>query len=425
MSSTRFLHCADVHLDSPLGSLGKLDAEVAARLHRASRRALESMIDAALEHQVAAVIVAGDLFDGPVRDAGAGLWVEGQFRRLTREGIRVILVLGNHDARSNARRVIHWPEGIHELASDRPETIFLDDVGLAIHGQSFGARAERDDLAAKYPPPATGYFNIGILHTSLSGTSGHDTYAPTSVDLLEGMGYDYWALGHIHARTQASLSDRCYIGYSGNTQGRHIRESGAKGCQIVTVNDGRMQPPRFVATDSVRWHEAHLDIESAERLGDIEELAREAAAAWVESSDGRPLAVRVRLEGSSALHAELTATGTAERLGDVLAERLREVGDIWLESVRVDSRPARHQARADAIPALQSLGGIVREAIDDSVTRDELWKSLDTLIPKFRSELTEMGWPLLRPETAESEFTRLLRRAEDLLTARLLARSPE
>ncbi len=261
MSRIRFLHAADVHLDSPLCSLRNLDEVTASQLHRASRRSLERIVQVAIEKKVAALVIAGDLFDGPVRDAGAGLWVESLFKRLVREGIAVVLIRGNHDAVSNASRVTNWPEGIFELSSEAAHTVQLDAARLAIHGQSFGARAESKDLAQSYPQAVMGYFNIGLLHTSLAGSSQHDSYAPTSIDLLESKGYQYWALGHIHQRTEQSLSKKCWIGYSGNTQGRHVRECGAKGCYLVHVEDNHLEKMEFIPTDSVRWHLVTVDLQ--------------------------------------------------------------------------------------------------------------------------------------------------------------------
>ena len=195
MTNCSFLHVADVHLDRPLDNIKRLDPRMAERLHKASRQSFEHIVDLAIEKQVACVVIAGDLFDGPVRDVGSGLWVEGQFKRLEADNIPVALILGNHDANSAAGRVSQWGSNVHQFDSDASETKLLDASGLAIHGQSFGARAELQDLAAKYPASAAGYFNIGLLHTSLAGSASHDTYAPTTISVLDNSGYDYWALG--------------------------------------------------------------------------------------------------------------------------------------------------------------------------------------------------------------------------------------
>lgn len=422
MARIRFLHAADVHLDSPLCSLRSLDEATATQLHRASRRSLETIVQTAISQKVAAVVFAGDLFDGPVKDAGAGLWVESQLKRLVREKIAVVLIRGNHDAVSNAQRVIHWAEGIHELFSDAPQTIRLDDVRLAIHGQSFGARAENKDLAASYPPPVMGYFNIGLLHTSLGGSSQHDSYAPTSIGLLESKGYEYWALGHIHQRTEQSLSNKCWIGYSGNTQGRHVRECGPKGCYLVHVEDNHIEKMEFVATDSLRWQLLSVDLQSAQRLSDIEDLVEDGLRPLISStrSDGIALAIRLHLEGNTSLHAELTQPATIERLSDALALRIHEFGDVWLESIKVRTHPAKLMTNADLDVPLKYLSLVTDEVREDPKLQKEMWKELEELLKKARVELAEVDCPLLNETSREAELLTMLSRAEDLLVSRLV-----
>jgi exonuclease SbcD len=422
MSRIRFLHAADVHLDSPLCSLRSLDEAAASQLHRASRRSLERIVQAAIEHKVTAVVLAGDLFDGPVKDAGAGLWVESQLKRLVREKIAVVLIRGNHDAVSNAQRVIRWTDGIHELSSDAPQTIRLDDARLAIHGQSFGARAESSDLAAAYPAAVMGYFNIGLLHTSLVGSSQHDSYAPTSIGLLESKGYQYWALGHIHQRTEQSLSEKCWIGYSGNTQGRHVRECGSKGCYLVHIEDNQIGKMEFVPTDSLRWHLLSVNLESAERLSDIEDLVEDAICPLLNAANGEvaALAVRLHLEGNTALHAELTQPATLERLSDALAIRIHDLGDLWLESIKIRTHPAKQMATADLDVPLKYLAQIADEIRHDAKLQKELWKELDELLKKARVELTEVAWPLLRETDRDAELLTMISQAEDLLVSRLV-----
>lgn len=422
MARIRFLHAADVHLDSPLCSLRRLDEATATQLHRASRRSLETIVQTAITQKVAAVVFAGDLFDGPVKDAGAGLWVESQLKRLVREKIAVVLIRGNHDAISNAQRVIHWSDGIHDLSSDEPQTVRLDDARLAIHGQSFGARAESTDLAASYPTAVMGYFNIGLLHTSLSGSSQHDSYAPTSIGLLESKGYQYWALGHIHQRTERSLSNKCWIGYSGNTQGRHVRECGPKGCYLVHVEDNQIESMEFIPTDSLRWQVLSVDLQSAQRLSDIEDLVENGLCPSIDSTRGNDiaLAVRLHLEGSTSLHAELTQPATFDGLSDALALRIHAFGDVWLESIKVRTHPAKLMTNADLDVPLKYLSLVADEVRADAKLQKEMWKELDELLKKARVELAEVDWPLLSDTSRGAEFLNMLSQAEDLLVSRLV-----
>ncbi len=176
-------------------------------------------------------------------------------------GVEVVLIRGNHDSLSNASRTVKWSNGVIQLGAEKATSHLIDRCGLAIHGQSFGARAVYENIAATYPEAQSGYFNVGMLHTSLVGATAHEPYAPTTVDVLEGRGYDYWALGHIHLRTTTSLSDRCWVGFSGNTQGRHVRESGPKAVTWSTSktapsNKWNSWPPIACAGSNWKWMSA-------------------------------------------------------------------------------------------------------------------------------------------------------------------------
>lgn len=418
-SISRFIHAADVHLDSPLDGLRRLDQATANRLQQASRRSLEAIVQTALDKKVDAVLIAGDLFDGPVKDAGAGLWVDSQFKRLARAGIPVVLIRGNHDAQSNARRVVHWSEGVHMLSTDAPESHIIEHAGLAIHGQSFGARAETADMASAYPQPVAGFFNIGMLHTSLAGSSAHDVYAPTTVSVLESRGYDYWALGHIHQRSTQSLSSHCFVGFSGNTQGRHIRESGPRGFNLVEVQDGRLAKVEFVASDSLRWHEIQLDLSQVDSLGDVEDLLQPTIDPLQQQSEGRTMAVRIRLTGSTALHRELTTLGTLDKLADTLSMRLQEIGDIWLEKVKLYTRPQESALSVELDLPLKYLGQVTEELIQDQAMRSQLSEALEELFKKSRQELLPIDSPLVVDVAQEQELLRLLQSARDLVLSRL------
>lgn len=422
--TNRFIHVADVHLDSPLAKVHRLDAKIGEQMREASRRSFESVVDLALEREVDAVMIAGDLFDGPIKDASAALWVEGQFKRLTRSNIPVALILGNHDAVSASQKVTQWPDGVHEFGTSSASTTVFEQAGLAVHGQSFGSRVQEADLAAKYPAAIAGMFNVGLLHTSLSSPGSHDPYAPTTISVLDAAGYDYWALGHIHLRSEQSQSESCYVGYSGNTQGRSVRETGAKGCQVVEYSDDGLRNIEFVATDCFRWECLSLNISNAERLGDIEDLLGQQMDRLHQRADGRQLAVRIELEGTTALHASLTRAGAIDSLSEQLGNFLRANGDFWLEAVRLRSMPIPQVKHQDVVASLDYLSRVAESSKKEALLREELENSLEELLKKARGELLEYGWSI--ESEAESETThavrldQLLAQAENMLVSRLM-----
>jgi DNA repair exonuclease SbcCD nuclease subunit len=237
MPGFRFVHAADLHLDSPLRGLEADPAAPAETIRGATRRALGGLVDLAIQENVEFVLIAGDIYDGDWPDFGTGLFFANQTRRLEQAGIPVFAIRGNHDAANRMTRSLRMP---HVTVFDhaRAHTHRLERIGVAIHGQSFADQAVTEDLSRAYPPPVPGLFNIGMLHTSAEGYTAHARYAPCEVARLRSHGYDYWALGHVHERQV--LAEDPWIVFPGNLQGRHVNETGAKGASLVTVTDGRV-----------------------------------------------------------------------------------------------------------------------------------------------------------------------------------------
>ena len=231
MPSFRFLHAADLHVDSPLKGIERYEGAPVEAIRGASRRAVANLVSAAIEERVAFVVLAGDIFEGDWRDFGTGLFFAQQLRRLGEEGIEVFLLAGNHDAAAHMTRQLEWPANVTVFSTKAPQSVTHAASGTVLHGQGFATRAVEQDLAARYPEAVAGAFNIGVLHTALDGREGHDPYAPTRVETLRGKGYDYWALGHVHAREVVSREP--WIVFPGNLQARHLRETGSKGATLV------------------------------------------------------------------------------------------------------------------------------------------------------------------------------------------------
>lgn len=418
-SSFKFIHTADLHIDSPLRGLRAKDEGMLRRVQEGTRTAFERIVTLAIEQEVAFVLIAGDLFDGDWKDMHTGKWTAGQFRRLQAAAVEVYYIRGNHDAESKVRQGIRWPENVHELSTSKPETIHLETLGAAIHGQGFAHRETLKDLAATYPAAVPGCFNIGMLHTSLTGFEGHDPYAPTTLDTLRGRGYDYWALGHIHIRTPEPLSLDPFIAYSGNPQGRHIKESGPKGCYVVEVEDGHLRTAEFHATDLLRWRQLEIPLAAEDDLDAAYDKTSLTLAEAHRDHEGRFSAFRLTYTGRTAAH---TALSNPLRRGEILAQ-ITDLADaideeIWLEKIELNTQPlatSKPQLSADL------LGSLARR-FEQTLASEEELKQLETLITPVIEKCTAAKARLdFGEETAtlDDHLRRWTQEAEQLLIQEL------
>ena len=424
--SFRFIHAADLHIDSPLRGLEAYPGAPTDRLRNATRDAFENLVQLAIDETVAFVIIAGDLFDGQWKDMNTGIWTAGQFRKLERAGIPVCLIRGNHDAESKVRTGIRWPGNVHEFSVRKPQTFTSTQLGLpesidvVVHGQGFARPDIQEDLAADYPEAVAGHFNIGVLHTSLTGDPAHDRYAATTVEVLRNRGYDYWALGHIHIRSEPPISKEPYVAFSGNTQGRHIRETGAKGCLLVSVEDGGLASVEFRDTDTLRWHRAAVALDQADTLNELYEKTRDALQECLDQRDGRFAAVRVEISGACEAHREIVRPGIQEEVVSQIRDIANEWDDeIWIEKVKLNTAaPINVEQLRQGHDLLGELLRDVASLSDDTDQLSELIaESLATLSAKAGPELQAAEISLTNPELLQT----WLQQSEGLLLARLEA----
>lgn len=337
---TRFIHAADIHLDSPLRGLERYGDLPADEIRNSTRQAFRNLIDFAIESSVDFVLIAGDLYDGNWPDYGTGLFFVEQAQRLNNQNIPLYLIAGNHDAENVMTKSLRFPELTFRFDSSSAHSIEVPGSPVVIHGQSFSQKSVTENLAANYPRPTSGRFNIGLLHTCVSGKEGHENYAPCKLEELVQLGYDYWALGHIHVREV--LHENPHVVFSGNLQGRHIRETGAKGCYLIELDESQnIKTFEFHELDVVRWERLSLDLDEIEALEDLFDTFQASVEQSLSSLNNKTLVVRVEIKGRSTLHEEIESD--PERIKQEFRAITRRFGaqPVWLEKVSVHSQPKK------------------------------------------------------------------------------------
>jgi DNA repair exonuclease SbcCD nuclease subunit len=415
MDELRVLHAADLHIDSPMRGLIEYEGAPVDRIRGATRTALTALVGEAIARQVHLVVIAGDLFDGDWRDYNTGLFVVSQLAALNDAGIPVVLVYGNHDAESQLTKRLRLPPNTKALAFAAPETYFLPQLGVALHGQSYATRAITADLSLNYPRADPGLINIGVLHTCFDGCLGHDPYAPCSLADLRSKGYDYWALGHVHERTVV-CTDPLTV-FPGNLQGRHARETGPKGATLVTFIDHqpRIEPLTF---DIVRWARCVVDLSAMRTFDACLERCRESLLD-VCSTGSPAYAIRVQLNGATSMNRFLRST-PEQLVNEVRALSLTLGGaEVWIEKVVVDTTSPAGQRALQGAGAIEEINRVYDELKGNVSALLEGEKPSIPALAALRSQIRSVGEPDLYTALDEATLANALRDATELLASLL------
>jgi len=404
-----FLHAADVHLDSPLKGLfpyeGAPDVD---EIRGATRQALDNLVNFVLSEKVPLVLIAGDLYDGDWQDFNTPLYFAKQMQRLGEAGVRVAVVRGNHDAANTMTKTVIMPDNVKTFRSRKPETWRLEELGVAVHGQSYTTQDVTENLATAYPDPIPGMLNIGILHCLISGSRGHQPYAPCTLDELAAKGYDYWALGHVHEH--AVLRQQPLIVYSGCIQGRHIKETGQKGCVLVEVENKALRT-EFVPLDVFRWVNVTPDIGGAETLEQVTTLFGQGLEDVMAKQGGRPCCVRVNLRGRCPIHGRLSTDP------ETVSANIRAVatdvsrGRAWVEKVELDTAP---DFDVEALARSDTPQGELLRYLDELALSSQLYQDLGVDLTQLKSKLS--GNHVVVPE---GKMDRMLVDARDVVLTML------
>lgn len=368
----KFIHAADIHLDSPLTGLSAYADAPVEMLRTATRDAFTKLVSEAIEQQIDFMVIAGDLYDGTWKDHNTGIYFCKEMGRLKKAGIPVYLLFGNHDAESEMTKKLQLPDNVFTFDAKKTSTFILETLKVALHGRSFKEKETLENLAAGYPVPVPGLFNIGVLHTALEGNLAHASYAPCSLEELHAKGYSYWALGHVH--DFQIWQGASTVVFPGNLQGRHIRETGPRGAVLVTVTDSGALEVKRLFVDVLRWTRLEVNVTECNSLAEVVATLGKALEDIVENSPSTiPNAVRIILTGKTSVHGDLFGLESQLR-AEVLALAVTLGAErLWIEKVKVSTTAADDgaavRARADALSELQYL-------LEAAETDDDFLKNL-------------------------------------------------
>ncbi len=386
----RFIHTADLHLDSPLNTLALRDEALAREVRIASRTALERIVSACLENEVDALLIAGDLYDRDQRSIRTAEFLARQMRRLDDRKILVFIIRGNHDAASALTSELSLPDNVH-VFDTKGGTVLIERAGVAVHGVSFPKGRVSKSLLPRFAAPVTGMFNIGLLHTSVSGSEGHDVYAPCTLAELKAQGYDYWALGHIHKRMVHSRAPAIVM--PGIPQGRDINEDGPKSASLISVDDRTVVAITEVPTARAQFERIRVNLAGAETLSEVVQRAELALEKARGEAEAELLVARIILDGQTPLAPWL-------RLNDELALSdlslaAERVGGTRIDSVRLECRLPANESDTASGPV-----GELRHILDKgALGNTELMKEARARLDAIRKALP----PEIRNEFGASE----------------------
>lgn len=379
-----FIHAADLHLGSAFQGIHQTAPEIATALREATYHAFNSMLDYAIQQEVDFVVIAGDIYNRNENSLQPQLRFRDGLQRLHDAGIRCCVIHGNHDPYDGSTDGLKWPEGCHRFPATVSAPLVIQKDGediAAVVGISYGRRDVLENLSRQYSHAHRHLFTLALLHTNCGSNGEHAAYAPSSVEELKTMDFDYWALGHIHGHAQLHPGQPAIV-YAGSPQGLNPKETGEHGfCHVRVDTDHRVEV-EFVPAGPVVWEHEYFDAalwsSEDDAVSALESLLPELSARYA----GRSVLVRISIGGRTALHSWLSE---AENQQDLLA-RLRSQSSVepfvWVDRIRVETRPEidlELRAQAEDI-----LGEVLRQAKDATASEDGSNQALAELNDLFK-----------------------------------------
>jgi len=377
METLRFVHAADLHLDSPFRGIGDASASLKEKLQAATLGALGRVVDHTIESQSDFLVIAGDIYDSKDRNLRALVSFRKEMERLAERNIPVFLVHGNHDPLNGWGSGFQLPPNVITFGgrTDTEPFIRRGREAAQVTGVSYVRERVTDNLASSFKAPDDAPYSIAVLHANVGHQSGHADYAPATVGELTAAGFNYWALGHVHTRSVLAAEPAMVV-YPGNTQGRNPRETGPRGCYQVDVDTFGRAHLEFVDTSVARWVHIELSIAGLTSMDQFVDGMLEKARAEKAVFEG-PMVARCTIRGNGPLHRDLQRDEMNQEVAEVLASVLIP------ESVRIATGPELDlETLARTETMVSDFLELTERALEDPELRQRMSDSLGPLFKR-------------------------------------------
>ncbi|MFO8129689.1 MAG: metallophosphoesterase [Bacteroidales bacterium] len=414
MTKIKFVHTADLHLDTPFKGLSDWNGDLASRLRDATFHGFKKIIDLCLQEKVDFLIISGDVFDGENKSLAAQLKFVDELKRLSGKQIPVYFSCGNHDPLSSWMDSLQMPENVFRFGSDRVERYIYrkgDEPVAGIYGISYANKEVHKNLAREYPlaQEDASLVSIAVLHGTLGSPGPHANYAPFVFDDIAGKGFDYWALGHIHKHSIVRTKDPA-VAYPGNPQGRDFGETGSRGCYLVEIEKHKTPEIRFVPVQEIRFDEITVDLTGKDEINSLPDRIEDAIQALDGLQETASCILRVDFVGRTRLHGDLNRPREIELLREHFNEaQLSRKHFTWIDRIEVKTKPAfdieqiekgsgfiaevlRSFAKSENDP--EKLDGLITNAVDD-FSSHAVKREIELLEDEQREILEKAKWMLL------------------------------
>lgn len=420
MKAFSFIHTADLHLDSPFKGISEINEKISLELTEATFKTFNKIIDLCIEKKVDFLLIAGDIYDGVDKSLRAQLRFRDGLKRLSEVGIKAYIVHGNHDPLDGWSANLDFPKSVHIFNGKSVEKVSVEKDGeeiAQICGISFHNREIKTNLTYKFPKKSQSQkalFNIGMLHCNVGTNTGHEPYAPCTLQDLLTRNFNYWALGHVHKKAIINDDNPLAI-YPGNPQGLHPKETGARGCFLINVDENGEPTAKFIEIDSIRWFVEELSIASLYTEQELITKIDTCIEKIRKKAEGRSSICRIILTGRSALHSSIVRESVLDDiLKDIREDEEGEKQFVWIESIEDNTNPEID--RKSLLERKDFIGDMVKvfeEFSHDKTKIAELKESLDPLF-------TSPGGRKLHEPLDDEHFLDLIKKAETLCLDKLM-----